>query len=166
MSALPGRARPGCRIRTRPRLARPRRSCARSRRRPSRMATSHGGRKRSGRPTMTGAARWCVRRTSGESRTSMRRMTLSLDRQCAAAKLELPVMEYRFAPPRRFRFDYCWPSRKLAAEVDGAVWTNGRHSAAAALSLIARRRTWRSRTDGECCGSPRTWWSTAARSTS
>lgn len=27
--------------------------------------------------------------------------------------------EFRFAPPRMFRFDFAWPELKIAAEVDG-----------------------------------------------
>jgi len=38
-----------------------------------------------------------------------------------------PVTEYAFAPGRKFRFDICWPSLRVAAEVDGGTWTGGRH---------------------------------------
>lgn len=43
-------------------------------------------------------------------------------------KIPAPVIEYRFAEPRKFRFDYCWPAEKLALEVEGGVWTGGRHT--------------------------------------
>lgn len=36
--------------------------------------------------------------------------------------------EFRFAPPRRWRFDICWPSRLLAVEIEGGTWTYGRHT--------------------------------------
>ena len=37
--------------------------------------------------------------------------------------------EYRFMPPRRWRFDFAWPAgKRLAVEVDGATWINGRHT--------------------------------------
>ena len=45
-----------------------------------------------------------------------------------AAKLPEPVRELRFAPPRRFRFDFSWPDKKLAVEVNGAHWQGGRHN--------------------------------------
>lgn len=44
------------------------------------------------------------------------------------AKLPMPVREYRFAPPRKWRFDYAWPDLKIALEVEGGVWTRGRHT--------------------------------------
>lgn len=48
--------------------------------------------------------------------------------QLKLAKVKRPVTEHRFAPPRRWRFDLCWPASKLAVEVEGGVWTQGRHS--------------------------------------
>lgn len=39
-----------------------------------------------------------------------------------------PVAEHRFAPPRRWRFDYAWPEHRVALEVEGGVWTGGRHT--------------------------------------
>ena len=44
-----------------------------------------------------------------------------------AAKLPLPVAEHRFCE-RLWRFDYAWPDHKLALEVEGGVWTGGRHT--------------------------------------
>ena len=35
--------------------------------------------------------------------------------------------EYVFAPPRRFRFDFCWPDLALGVEVEGGTWSGGRH---------------------------------------
>jgi hypothetical protein len=35
--------------------------------------------------------------------------------------------EYRFCPSRRFAFDRAWPEAKVALEVDGGIWTQGRH---------------------------------------
>lgn len=38
------------------------------------------------------------------------------------------VKEYRFHPKRKWRFDYAIPSIKMAIEVEGGVWTGGRHT--------------------------------------
>jgi hypothetical protein len=37
------------------------------------------------------------------------------------------VKEYKFHPKRRWRFDYAIPDHKIALEVEGGVWTGGRH---------------------------------------
>jgi len=42
--------------------------------------------------------------------------------------LPAPVAEVMFAPGRKFRFDYAWPEYRVALEVEGGVWTGGRHT--------------------------------------
>lgn len=44
------------------------------------------------------------------------------------SRLPLPEPEYCFAPPRKWRFDYAWPRYKIALEVEGGIWTRGRHT--------------------------------------
>ncbi|WP_353627563.1 hypothetical protein ABNQ24_12415 [Ralstonia pseudosolanacearum] len=36
--------------------------------------------------------------------------------------------EHRFAPPRRWKFDFANPALMVALEVEGGHWVNGRHS--------------------------------------
>jgi very-short-patch-repair endonuclease len=38
------------------------------------------------------------------------------------------VTEYRFAPPRKWRFDIAIPNEKIAIELEGGVFTQGRHT--------------------------------------
>lgn len=38
------------------------------------------------------------------------------------------VKEFKFHPTRRWRFDYALPAHKIALEVEGGVWTGGRHT--------------------------------------
>ena len=38
------------------------------------------------------------------------------------------VEEFRFHPSRRWRFDIALPLSKVAFEIDGGVWTQGRHT--------------------------------------
>jgi hypothetical protein len=54
--------------------------------------------------------------------------TIPLEQQIALAKLPAPVLEHKFHPVRRWRFDLSWPDRKLACEIEGAVWVQGRHT--------------------------------------
>lgn len=39
-----------------------------------------------------------------------------------------PVYEHKFHPTRRWRIDCAWPDHKLAVEIEGAVWSYGRHT--------------------------------------
>jgi very-short-patch-repair endonuclease len=41
--------------------------------------------------------------------------------------LPSPAREYRFHPSRRWRFDFAWPIYKVAVEVDGGIYSCGRH---------------------------------------
>jgi very-short-patch-repair endonuclease len=46
---------------------------------------------------------------------------------CKAHSL-CPVREHKFHPSRRWKFDFAFPDRKVAVEVEGGVWSNGRHT--------------------------------------
>lgn len=46
---------------------------------------------------------------------------------CKAMGLPVPVAEYAFAKPRRWRFDLCWPEYRVALEIEGGAYTRGRH---------------------------------------
>jgi hypothetical protein len=52
---------------------------------------------------------------------------VALALQCRAVGLPEPALEYRFHATRKWRFDLAWPSCKLAVEINGGVWTSGRH---------------------------------------
>lgn len=47
--------------------------------------------------------------------------------QVRAAGLPQPEREYRFHPTRRWKFDFAWPAALLAVEIDGGIWSHGRH---------------------------------------
>ena len=48
--------------------------------------------------------------------------------QIRATNTPLPIREHRFHKVRRWRFDFAWPDHMLAVEVDGGVWSGGRHT--------------------------------------
>lgn len=39
-----------------------------------------------------------------------------------------PVREYPAIEGRRFRFDYAWPDHRVAVELHGGTWQQGRHT--------------------------------------
>jgi len=39
-----------------------------------------------------------------------------------------PVREFRFWDGRRYRFDFAWPDRLVAVEVEGGSWVAGAHT--------------------------------------
>jgi hypothetical protein len=47
---------------------------------------------------------------------------------CRALSLPIPEIEYRFHQRRKWRFDYAWPDRLVALEVEGGAWVGGRHN--------------------------------------
>jgi very-short-patch-repair endonuclease len=56
----------------------------------------------------------------------------TLARQLAESPdIPAPVREVRFLDSRRWRFDFAWPDVKLACEVEGGVYSGGRHTSGA-----------------------------------
>jgi len=70
---------------------------------------------------------------SGRSKVPPRRRRTTppavalLATQIRALRLPSPEREHRFHATRRWRFDFAWPALKVAAEVEGGIWTGGRH---------------------------------------
>lgn len=38
------------------------------------------------------------------------------------------IRQYRFDETRQWRFDFAWPYAKVAVEIDGGIWSGGRHT--------------------------------------
>lgn len=65
------------------------------------------------------------------------------------AKIPAPETEFRFHPTRKHRMDFAWPSHKLAVEVEGGVWSGGKHGRGSGIvkdmekSSLAAAQGWR-----------------------
>jgi hypothetical protein len=68
--------------------------------------------------------------SSGGWGCGMNKSSLELEFLATVRLMSLPEPEeeYRFMPPRRYRFDFAYPEKKIAVEVEGGTWTGGRHT--------------------------------------
>jgi hypothetical protein len=44
-----------------------------------------------------------------------------------AASVKQATREYVFATPRKWRFDFAWPAEMVAVEIEGGIYSQGRH---------------------------------------
>ena len=61
------------------------------------------------------------------------RLEHDLLQQIHLAGLPKPEMEYRAIPGRRFRFDLAFIEQMLLIEVQGGIWTGGKHGRGAGI---------------------------------
>lgn len=66
----------------------------------------------------------------GSMAAKPRHSGISFPKLCRHLGFAEPVPEYRFAPPRRWRFDYAFVKSLVAVEVEGGVFARvqGRHA--------------------------------------
>ena len=48
--------------------------------------------------------------------------------QIRGTGIPMPISEYQFASPRLWRFDLAWLTDRVALELHGGVYTDGRHT--------------------------------------
>ncbi len=61
------------------------------------------------------------------ARDEKRAWQRAFDQLCAAAGLPCPTHEFYFHPTRKWRIDVCWPDFMTALEIEGGIWSGGRH---------------------------------------
>jgi very-short-patch-repair endonuclease len=65
---------------------------------------------------------------SAEGGVKIRVGPAQFQRFAVAAGLPKPEAEFRFHPTRKFRLDFAWVQHKVGLEIDGGIWTGGRHT--------------------------------------
>lgn len=62
-----------------------------------------------------------------QAKAKREKLENEFDSQLQSAKLSGYVRQYKFHPNRKWLFDFAFPEKKLAIEVEGGKWTRGRH---------------------------------------
>ena len=48
--------------------------------------------------------------------------------QIKVCNLPIPIREFKFHPKRKWKSDFVWTEQKLIVEVEGGIFSNGRHT--------------------------------------
>ena len=72
-------------------------------------------------------------------RPRMSELEVAMLRQLTLVRFATPVQELPFCPTRRWRFDFAWPEFKVALEIEGGTWVQGRHSRGAGMAKDAEK---------------------------
>lgn len=69
-------------------------------------------------------------KTSQESQSKRSNAELYFEMLLKTRGVDLPdhVIEHKFHPSRRWRYDFAWPDSKVAVEIEGGVYISGRHN--------------------------------------
>jgi hypothetical protein len=50
-----------------------------------------------------------------------------------AYDIPIPTAEHKFCSTRKWKFDFAWINEKVAMEIEGGLWIQGRHNRAASM---------------------------------
>ena len=71
-------------------------------------------------------------RTLAESMKATKRKMSDLEARFIVAWRAIggpaPTCEFRFHDERKWRFDFAWPESRIAVEIEGGIWSGGRHT--------------------------------------
>lgn len=90
-------------------------------------STASQSRRRRSRGTRTSKPRETGSGGRSESTSKRSKPEIALTAALASSALPAHVEEHRFHATRKWRFDFAWPDQKVALEVEGGVFSGGRH---------------------------------------
>lgn len=73
------------------------------------------------------------------NKATSERNTEALIAQCRELGCPEPEREYLFRADRQWRFDLCWDSYGVAAEIEGGIYAHGRHNRASGFAADAAK---------------------------
>lgn len=65
-----------------------------------------------------------IEKLQREAASGRPRLLMEIERE----GLPMPTLEHRFHPTRKWQFDLAWPDQRIALEIEGGIWTGGRHT--------------------------------------
>lgn len=74
-----------------------------------------------------------------ESQSDLEDAFAGLWRMLAPKAAPKPRRGYRFDDVRKWAFDFAWPAQLVAVEIEGGVWTQGRHTRGAGFVEDCRK---------------------------
>ena len=57
-------------------------------------------------------------------------------------KLELPTQQYKFCAKRKWTADFAWVEKRIILEIEGGIWTQGRHVRGAGFEKDCEKYNW------------------------
>jgi len=79
-------------------------------------------------------------RDAVNSASDLEQLFLTLWREMKPPGVPDPIREYPFASPRRFRADFAWPAEKVMVEIQGGIYSKGRHTRGGGFEADCEKR--------------------------
>jgi len=80
-----------------------------------------------------------MKRTKEQIQKEKEQQDIKFRAHCRSLGIPEPRAEVQFHSTRKWRFDYAWPQYRVALEIEGGVFTGGRHTSGAGFMKDAEK---------------------------
>lgn len=80
-----------------------------------------------------------MKRTKEQIQKEKEQQDIKFRAHCRSLGIPKPRAEVQFHSTRKWRFDYAWPQYRVALEIEGGVFTGGRHTSGAGFVKDAEK---------------------------